>query len=158
MMSRVNARNMQRSLINVIYVNKQEFSASSWRSNQGYSEMHGQQTIKMVKKLPNFIQSKIFLLFPKDLFLPLDPQPNQLSLLVLSPHPIALRSILILSSNLTFTQPVILITETLITNIFSLPTLNNKNLIILRTFCNGAKCNLLLQGRRIVQLSLKVGC
>jgi len=27
-------------------VNKQEFSASSWRSNQGYTEMHGQPTIK----------------------------------------------------------------------------------------------------------------
>jgi hypothetical protein len=39
MMSRVNARNMQRSLINVllVYVNKQKFSASSWRSNQGNS-------------------------------------------------------------------------------------------------------------------------
>jgi hypothetical protein len=46
MMSRVNARNMQRSLINVLYVNKQEFSASSWRSNQGYTKMHGQPTIK----------------------------------------------------------------------------------------------------------------
>ena len=30
-----NARNMQRILINVLYVNKQEFCASSWRSNQG---------------------------------------------------------------------------------------------------------------------------
>ena len=46
MMSRVNARNMCRTLINVLYVNKQEFSASSWRSNQGYTKMHGQQTIK----------------------------------------------------------------------------------------------------------------
>ena len=35
MMSTVNARNMQRSLINVLYVNKQEFSASIWKSNQG---------------------------------------------------------------------------------------------------------------------------
>jgi predicted acetyltransferase len=26
---------------------KQEFSASSWRSNQGYTKMHGQQTIKI---------------------------------------------------------------------------------------------------------------
>ena len=34
MMSRVNARSIQRSLIDVLYVNKQEFSASSWRSNQ----------------------------------------------------------------------------------------------------------------------------
>ena len=31
-----NARNMQRILINVLHVNKQEFCASSWRSNQGY--------------------------------------------------------------------------------------------------------------------------
>ena len=31
---------------NVLYVNKQEFSASSWRSNQGYTKMHGQPTIK----------------------------------------------------------------------------------------------------------------
>jgi len=30
----------------VLYVNKQEFSASSWRSNQGYTKMHGQPTIK----------------------------------------------------------------------------------------------------------------
>jgi len=29
-------------------VNKQEFSASSWRSNQGYTKMHGQPTIKIV--------------------------------------------------------------------------------------------------------------
>jgi len=29
-----NARNMQRILINVLYVNKQEFCASSWRSNE----------------------------------------------------------------------------------------------------------------------------
>jgi hypothetical protein len=28
-------------------LNKQEFSASSWRSNQGYSKMHGQPTIKI---------------------------------------------------------------------------------------------------------------
>ena len=35
MMSRAKARNMQRIFINVLYVNKQEFSASSWRSNQG---------------------------------------------------------------------------------------------------------------------------
>ena len=46
-MSRVNARNMYRSLINVLYVNKQEFSASCWRSNQGYTKMHGQPTIKI---------------------------------------------------------------------------------------------------------------
>ena len=26
---------------------KQEFSASSWRSNQGYTKMHGQPTIKI---------------------------------------------------------------------------------------------------------------
>jgi hypothetical protein len=38
---------MQRSLINVLYVNKQEFSISSWRSNQGYTEMHGQPTMKI---------------------------------------------------------------------------------------------------------------
>jgi len=44
MMSTVNARNMQRSLINVLYVNKQEFGASSWRSSQGYTKMHGQPT------------------------------------------------------------------------------------------------------------------
>jgi len=30
-------------------VNKQEFSASSWRSNQGYTKMHGQPTIKIVE-------------------------------------------------------------------------------------------------------------
>ena len=47
MMSRVNARNMQRSLIHVLYVNKQEFSASSWRSTQGYTKMHGQPAIKI---------------------------------------------------------------------------------------------------------------
>ena len=40
------ARNMQRSLINVLYVNKQEFCASGWRSNQGYTMMHGQPIIK----------------------------------------------------------------------------------------------------------------
>jgi len=34
-------------LINVLYVNKQEFSASSWRSNQGYTKVHGQPTIKI---------------------------------------------------------------------------------------------------------------
>jgi len=38
---------MFQALINVLYVNKQEFSASSWRSNQGYTTMHGQPTIKM---------------------------------------------------------------------------------------------------------------
>jgi hypothetical protein len=35
----------KRSLINVLYVNKQELSASSWRSNQGYTKMHGEPTI-----------------------------------------------------------------------------------------------------------------
>jgi len=28
-------------------LNKQEFSASSWRSNQGYTKMHGQPTIRI---------------------------------------------------------------------------------------------------------------
>ena len=46
-----NARNMQRSLINVLYVKKQEFGASSWRSNQGYTKMHGQPTIKYYRML-----------------------------------------------------------------------------------------------------------
>jgi len=32
-------------------VNKQEFSASSWRSNQGYTKMHGQPTIKICNSL-----------------------------------------------------------------------------------------------------------
>jgi len=36
-----------KGLINVLYVNKQEFSASSWRSNQGYTKMHGQPPIKI---------------------------------------------------------------------------------------------------------------
>jgi len=31
-------------------MNKQEFSASSWRSNQGYTKMHGQPTIKICTK------------------------------------------------------------------------------------------------------------
>jgi primase-polymerase (primpol)-like protein len=48
MMSRVNARNMYRILINALYVNKQEFSASIWISNQGYTKMNGQPTIKAV--------------------------------------------------------------------------------------------------------------
>jgi len=38
-------------------VNKQEFSASSWRSNQGYTKMHGQPTIKTLQKL-NHIRNK----------------------------------------------------------------------------------------------------
>ena len=38
---------MQRSVINVLYVNKQEYCASSWRSNQGYAKTHGQPVIKM---------------------------------------------------------------------------------------------------------------
>ena len=29
-------------------MNKQEFSVSSWRSNQGYIKMHGQPTIKLI--------------------------------------------------------------------------------------------------------------
>jgi hypothetical protein len=33
--------------MNVLYVNKQEFSASSWRSNQGYTKMYGQPIIKI---------------------------------------------------------------------------------------------------------------
>ena len=33
-------------LMNVLYVYKQEFCASSWTSNQGYSKMHVQPTIK----------------------------------------------------------------------------------------------------------------
>jgi len=28
-------------------VNKQEFSASTWRSNQGYIKIHGQATFKL---------------------------------------------------------------------------------------------------------------
>jgi hypothetical protein len=38
--------------MNVLYVNKQEFSASSWRSNQRYTKMHGQPIIKI--KLAGF--------------------------------------------------------------------------------------------------------
>ena len=34
-------------IINVLYENKQEFSASSWRSNQGYTKIHGQPTVKI---------------------------------------------------------------------------------------------------------------
>jgi len=34
-------------LINVLYVNKQEVCASSWRSNQNYTTMHGQPVIKI---------------------------------------------------------------------------------------------------------------
>jgi hypothetical protein len=37
-----------KGLRNILYVNKQEFSASIWRSNQGYTTMHGQPTIKML--------------------------------------------------------------------------------------------------------------
>jgi hypothetical protein len=37
---------MYRILINELCINKQEFSASSWRSNQGYTKMHGQPTTK----------------------------------------------------------------------------------------------------------------
>jgi hypothetical protein len=32
---------------NLLYVNKQEFSASSWKSNQGYTKICGQLTIKI---------------------------------------------------------------------------------------------------------------
>jgi len=32
--------------MNALYVNKQEFSALSWKSNQGYTKMHGKPTIK----------------------------------------------------------------------------------------------------------------
>jgi len=35
-----NYKNTLWSLINVLYVNKQEFSASSWRSNQGYNYIY----------------------------------------------------------------------------------------------------------------------
>jgi len=34
-------------------VNKQEFSTSSWRSNQGYNKMHG-QPIKIYHELYSF--------------------------------------------------------------------------------------------------------
>jgi hypothetical protein len=51
MMGRVNARNMYRNLINVLYVDKQEFSASVWRSNQGYTKMHGQPTINSTRTI-----------------------------------------------------------------------------------------------------------
>ena len=37
-----------KGLINVLYVNKQEFSVSSWRSNQDYTKMHGQPTVKIL--------------------------------------------------------------------------------------------------------------
>jgi hypothetical protein len=43
-----NAQNMQRILINVLYLNKQELCASSWRSNQGYTMMHGQPIIIII--------------------------------------------------------------------------------------------------------------
>jgi len=35
--------------MNVLYVNKQEFSASSWGSNHGYTKMQGQPTIKTLQ-------------------------------------------------------------------------------------------------------------
>jgi len=41
-------------------VNKQEFSASSWRSNQGYTKMHGQPTIK-IKKYVSYIRFFVLL-------------------------------------------------------------------------------------------------
>jgi len=42
-----------KGLMNVLYVNKQEFSALSWRSNQGYNKMHCQPTIQMYSLVPN---------------------------------------------------------------------------------------------------------
>jgi len=36
-----------KGLIKVLYVNKQEFCASSWRLDQGYTMMHGQPIIKI---------------------------------------------------------------------------------------------------------------
>ena len=36
-----------KGLINVLYENKQEFSASSWRSNQGYTKMHCQSNVNV---------------------------------------------------------------------------------------------------------------
>jgi hypothetical protein len=47
------------SLINVLYVNNQEFSASSWRSIQGYTKMHGQPPIKIWERyVVNWIGSE----------------------------------------------------------------------------------------------------
>jgi hypothetical protein len=62
-----NARNMKRSLINALYVNKQEFSAPSWRSNQGYTKMHGQPTIKIYSEVV-YLQTMINIISEKPLF------------------------------------------------------------------------------------------
>jgi hypothetical protein len=39
-----------------MYVNKQEFNASSWRSDQGYTKMHGQPTIKVYRLIKNIFE------------------------------------------------------------------------------------------------------
>jgi hypothetical protein len=48
--------------VNILYVNKQEFSASSWRSNQGYTKMYGQPTVKVIKLIIEifFLKCKIY--------------------------------------------------------------------------------------------------
>jgi len=46
-------------LINVLYVNKQKFSASSWRSNQDYTKMHGQLTINVWCRLCSYMVSVV---------------------------------------------------------------------------------------------------
>ena len=57
-------------LINVLYVNKQEFSASSWRSNQGYTKMHGQPTINILKGLTCSANARIIIQMFIDLKVP----------------------------------------------------------------------------------------
>jgi len=47
-----------KGLINVLYVNKQEFSASSWRSNQGYIKVVFDSTC--VPKVFAFLQTAHF--------------------------------------------------------------------------------------------------
>jgi len=73
-----NARNMSRCLINVLYVNKQEFCASSWRSNQGYTMMHGQPIIKIfhVRSLFNTHFFFLPLVFHEDVLLRVREQRN----------------------------------------------------------------------------------
>jgi hypothetical protein len=60
-----NARNMYRILINVLYVNKYEFCASSWRSTKV-------KVLQLVKMLPEFQETQKFVPFLKE-SLPLVP-------------------------------------------------------------------------------------
>jgi hypothetical protein len=75
-----------KGLINVLYVNKQEFNASSWRSNQGYTKMHSQPTLKKTYYCCKFRNQVNIILYASLVCLGLVAKLRQANISLMSVH------------------------------------------------------------------------